>query len=299
MLRVNPASSFDYNASHDSDLIAVASLADIVDDSSPNVGIDVMRIRNPWQGSSVDEFVEGIGEQLTSAERLSISRLHTEDAKLRHTLALWTLKEAFTKATGEGLHFDLQRLDFQLTLASSSSAPPNPPSGRTLFDGRPAVGWRFSLVELSLPPSEGGGAEPYWLALAVQDPVGDGSVEVLAELPDSRSFSGILRQGDAVGYLLAAVVNLTAVADHNDWRILFWFGCGASFFAAFVRLTLPKSQYCIDRQNAEKASVVQVSSGEKTRILMKEAWRALKLHWVRCIFGLCLMTGFNFFSQGP
>ncbi|GAA6038147.1 hypothetical protein JCM8097_005758 [Rhodosporidiobolus ruineniae] len=111
-------------------------------------------------------------------------------------------------------------------------------------------------------------------------------------------FSGILQQGYAVGYLLAAVVNLTAVADHNDWRILFWFGCGASFFAAFVRLILPESQYFIDRQNAEKASGVEVSSGEKTRIFMKEAWRALKLHWVRCIFGLCLMTGFNFFSHG-
>lgn len=31
-------------------------------------------------------------------------------------------------------------------------------------------------------------------------------------------FSGILQQGYAVGYLLSCVVNLTAVADHSDWR---------------------------------------------------------------------------------
>jgi SHS family lactate transporter-like MFS transporter len=31
---------------------------------------------------------------------------------------------------------------------------------------------------------------------------------------------------------------------------------------------------------------------------MREAWKALKLHWIRCVFAVLLMTGFNFFSHG-
>ncbi|CEQ39468.1 SPOSA6832_01010, partial [Sporobolomyces salmonicolor] len=101
-----------------------------------------------------------------------------------------------------------------------------------------------------------------------------------------------------VGYLLAAVLNLTAVPDHDDWRILFWFGAGASFFAALIRLVLPESPYFLERHAAEKVSGSTVSSVDKSKIFIREAGRALKLHWVRCIFGLCLMTGFNFFSHG-
>lgn len=131
-------------------------------------------------------------------------------------------------------------------------------------------------------------------------------------------FSGILQQGYAVGYLLAAVLNLTEVAKHGNWRVLFYFAAAVSAFAvslaalasrcspmlvnrpfliscfplsqAFIRLLLPESQAFIDRRNAEKASGTVVSSREKSRIFLKEAGRAVKLHWIRCIFAICLMT---------
>ncbi|BGO91632.1 hypothetical protein NBRC10512_008079 [Rhodotorula toruloides] len=112
-------------------------------------------------------------------------------------------------------------------------------------------------------------------------------------------FSGILQQGYAVGYLLAAVINLTLVPKHhNNYRILFYFAAAVSAFAAIVRACLPESEYFLKRREAEKASGNVVSSAEKSKIFIKEAGRALKLHWVRCIFALCLMTGFNFFSHG-
>lgn len=122
----------------------------------------------------------------------------------------------------------------------------------------------------------------------------------LEELPaEARGlFSGILQQGYAVGYLLAACLNLTLVAKHNDWRILFFFGAAVSVFAAGVRALLPESEYFLERRAAEKAAGTTVSSAEKSRIFIREAGRALKLHWVRCVFALCLMTGFNFFSHG-
>ncbi|GAA5983689.1 hypothetical protein JCM11641_000934 [Rhodosporidiobolus odoratus] len=111
-------------------------------------------------------------------------------------------------------------------------------------------------------------------------------------------FSGILQQGYAVGYLIVCVVNLTAVAQHDNWRILFWFSCAASFFAAIVRLCLPESAYFAARQAVEKASGSTVSSSQKSKIFMREAGRAVKLHWGKCVFGILLMTGFNFFSHG-
>ncbi|GAA5820011.1 hypothetical protein JCM11251_005447 [Rhodosporidiobolus azoricus] len=111
-------------------------------------------------------------------------------------------------------------------------------------------------------------------------------------------FSGILQQGYAVGYLIACVINLTAVENHNDWRILFWFAAAFSFFGALIRLLLPESAYFREKQEAEKAAGNTTSSSEKSRIFLRSAWDALKLHWVRCIFAVCLMTGFNFFSHG-
>ncbi|GAA6064042.1 hypothetical protein JCM10212_001468 [Sporobolomyces blumeae] len=111
-------------------------------------------------------------------------------------------------------------------------------------------------------------------------------------------FSGILQEGYAVGYLLSAVVNLTVVAKHNDWRILFFFGAAAAAFAAVLRAVLPESSYFLERRAAEKAAGTTVSSAQKSKTFLREAGRAVKLHWVRCVFSLCLMTGFNFFSHG-
>ncbi|BGP55623.1 hypothetical protein JCM8202_004884 [Rhodotorula sphaerocarpa] len=111
-------------------------------------------------------------------------------------------------------------------------------------------------------------------------------------------FSGVLQQGYSIGYLLSACINLTEVARTGNWRVLFYFASAVSGFAALLRIVLPESQVFIDRRAAEKESGVTVSSSEKSKIFMKEAWRALKLHWVRAIFAICLMTGFNFFSHG-
>ncbi|KPV74798.1 uncharacterized protein RHOBADRAFT_15257, partial [Rhodotorula graminis WP1] len=110
-------------------------------------------------------------------------------------------------------------------------------------------------------------------------------------------FSGLLQQGYAVGYLIAAVLNLTEVARHNDFKILFYFASAVSFFAALVRLVLPESAYFLERREADKAQGTTVSSSTKSKIFLREAGRALKIHWVRCIFAVIIMSLFNFFSH--
>ncbi|GAA5900823.1 hypothetical protein JCM5296_002193 [Sporobolomyces johnsonii] len=169
--------SIDYNVSHDSNLVAVATLSSDEFPRLPTVGIDLMRIRNPWQGSEANEFIEGIAEQLTLEENAALASLCDDSAKLRHALALWTLKEAYTKATGVGLLFDLKRVGFELglrpTLPSDSDARGDETTiGRGALDGRGLAGWTFHLVELA----EDDGT--YWLAVALQDPKGDGAVKL-------------------------------------------------------------------------------------------------------------------------
>jgi len=46
--------------------------------------------------------------------------------------------------------------------------------------------------------------------------------------------SGILQQGYSLGYLLAAVFNLTLVPN-NGWQILLYIGAGGSFFIGLAR----------------------------------------------------------------
>lgn len=136
-------------------------------------------------------------------------------------------------------------------------------------------------------------------------------------------FSGILQQGYAVrcyfrnlmisattrtpklilllsqvGYLVASVVNLEAVPRHG-WPILFFVGAGISTFAALVRLALPESTYFAERAQAAalQEDGQKISSGRKSKIFLVQAGKALKLHWVRCIYAVLLMAGFNFLSR--
>ncbi|KAF8889142.1 carboxylic acid transporter protein [Gymnopilus junonius] len=95
--------------------------------------------------------------------------------------------------------------------------------------------------------------------------------------------SGFLQEGYAVGYLLAAVINLFLVPEVSvSWRALFWTASGVSVFAAFIRLLLPESEVFLRAKALEKARDKEM----------------LKKHWLLCIYAVLLMTGFNFLSHG-
>ncbi|KAI0074125.1 MFS general substrate transporter [Panus rudis PR-1116 ss-1] len=109
--------------------------------------------------------------------------------------------------------------------------------------------------------------------------------------------SGILQQGYAVGYLLAAVINLNLVPSVSaGWRALFWTGAGISLFAAFIRMLLPESEVFLRAKALEKAR--GKTTKHKTKVFMHETWVMLKRHWLLCIYAVLLMTGFNFLSHG-
>ncbi|KAF9503768.1 hypothetical protein BS47DRAFT_1378376 [Hydnum rufescens UP504] len=116
--------------------------------------------------------------------------------------------------------------------------------------------------------------------------------------------SGVLQQGYAVGYLIAAVVNLSVVPKHS-WRSLFWVAAGLSAFAGLLRATLPESEVFRrrqmqkrDAQDFAEANGAPVETRTKTQIFIHETVEMLKRHWLLCIYAVLLMTGFNFLSHG-
>lgn len=124
------------------------------------------------------------------------------------------------------------------------------------------------------------------------------SATALEDLPvEARGLaSGVLQQGYAVGYLIAAVINLYLV-PHTTWRALFWTASGLSAFAAIVRVLLPENGVFV-RARREKRTEIDKPAQSKTRIFFHEVGQMLRNHWLRCIYVVMLMSGFSFLSHG-
>ena len=117
----------------------------------------------------------------------------------------------------------------------------------------------------------------------------------LENLPvEVRGFvSGVVQQGYAVGYLIAAVINLRLVPHvRQGWRSLFWTAAGISFFAAIVRALIPESEIFLRARRIEREK--GNTTARKTKIFFIETKRMLKKHWLLCIYAVLLMTGTSF-----
>lgn len=108
--------------------------------------------------------------------------------------------------------------------------------------------------------------------------------------PARGLLSGIMQQGYAFGYLLAAVINLTVVqTSPYGWRSIYFIGAGFSLAAAIVRACLPESkQFLMAREEAKES---HMTSGQATKAFFREIGACLKSNWIRCIWGICMMTG--------
>jgi len=108
--------------------------------------------------------------------------------------------------------------------------------------------------------------------------------------------SGVLQQGYACGYLIAAVINLSLVPHtSHTWRTLFWTASGISAFAALVRALVPESEVFLRARAQQNAT--GATTGKKTRVFIKQASTMLKKHWLLCIYAVLLMTG-TFLASG-
>jgi len=101
--------NYNYNVSHHGNYVALASDPDIV------VGVDIMEnSAEAWgkllRNDTLDEFLENFRRELTFEEWELVTRAGSEDITRRLFLQLWTMKEAYIKANGLGLGFDLNRI---------------------------------------------------------------------------------------------------------------------------------------------------------------------------------------------
>jgi len=110
-----PLASFDYNISHDGDLVVMLCRAQegVCTDSTGEVrlGVDVMQLRLPAGFVSVAELEETVADFLCPAEREHLRSVVRTDDKLAILLRYWTAKEAISKALGVGLGHPLADLD--------------------------------------------------------------------------------------------------------------------------------------------------------------------------------------------
>ncbi len=96
-------------------------------------------------------------------------------------------------------------------------------------------------------------------------------------------FSGILQQGYAVGYLLAALV-YWIVFPHFGWRGLFVAGVLPALLVIYIRAHVPESPVWLRERERQRSKF-------KMSIFFKE-------HGALFIYAALLMTAFNYMSHG-
>lgn len=102
--------------------------------------------------------------------------------------------------------------------------------------------------------------------------------------------SGILQQGYAFGYVLAACANLGVGGTPESFKTVFWIAAGLSIGVGLVRILFPESQQFLE---AKKRGKKAVTAGA----FLRETKKMLAAEWKLCVYCIILMTWFNFYSH--
>ncbi len=116
---------------------------------------------------------------------------------------------------------------------------------------------------------------------------GLGAALAMEALPAEKRglFSGILQEGYAVGYLIAALV-LAVLFVHIGWRGMFVIGVLPALLIFYIRSHVPESPAWLAGQ-AQK-----ISAGPYP------LWRAFTARWPLFIYAILFMAAFNYMSHG-
>lgn len=138
--------NFNFNVSHEGDWVVLASEPICV------CGIDVAAPEDRRGGGKRIDLFEDFADQLTEEEW----RLVQEEAAVRRPdvssdetpgyeafQRLWSCKEAFTKARGDGLGFRLQRAGFSFQQLEPDTGLGPAFLAAVRLDGQPVADWRF------------------------------------------------------------------------------------------------------------------------------------------------------------
>ncbi|ESN94883.1 hypothetical protein HELRODRAFT_133824, partial [Helobdella robusta] len=98
-------SNFDFNISHQDELVVLAS------EFHGRIGVDTMAIDRPIGSKSLDKFFETMKRQFKMNEWKFIKSAPCDKSKLFNFLRLWCMKESYVKALGDGIGFQLSRIE--------------------------------------------------------------------------------------------------------------------------------------------------------------------------------------------
>ncbi len=105
--------------------------------------------------------------------------------------------------------------------------------------------------------------------------------------------SGVLQAGYPTGYLVAGVVYGVAF-DHIGWRGMFLVGALPALLLVFyIRARIPESAAW--RTGSAPGAT---AANARTQRAARTTWSELAAHWPLALYGVALMTAFNFFSHG-
>ena len=139
------APNFNYNVSHEGRYVALAA------EPHRLCGIDVAAPETSRSGKPrpMTEQLKLVERQLTRAEVACIMRAGPEERAMEAVFRrFWSLKEAYTKARGDGLGFEFHRCDFQLCGVTRGAAGQPVQMATVAVDGTPLPHWCFAIQGL-------------------------------------------------------------------------------------------------------------------------------------------------------
>ncbi|KAK5986165.1 L-aminoadipate-semialdehyde dehydrogenase-phosphopantetheinyl transferase [Trichostrongylus colubriformis] len=105
-----PHTTFGLNITHQGDFVGFASSC------TSSVGVDVMRLDKERAGKTADDYINSMAKSASSDELRMMRSQPTEAMKMTMFYRYWCLKEAFLKATGDGIIDDLSRINFKVDM---------------------------------------------------------------------------------------------------------------------------------------------------------------------------------------
>eukprot|EP01111_Echinosteliopsis_oligospora_P013721 TRINITY_DN4994_c2_g1_i2.p1 TRINITY_DN4994_c2_g1~~TRINITY_DN4994_c2_g1_i2.p1 ORF type:complete len:457 (-),score=110.69 TRINITY_DN4994_c2_g1_i2:64-1434(-) len=135
LVNLPDGSNFNFNVSHAGDWVVLGAENDDI------IGVDVMDVKIPGR-QSAQEFFHTMREMFTGAEWRVIKEPSSEKDQVAQFFRIWCLKEAYIKAVGVGLGFDLKRAQFHMDNKDKAN------SATLTIDGGARPDWRFDFAYL-------------------------------------------------------------------------------------------------------------------------------------------------------
>lgn len=133
-----PAPNWNYSVSHEGDYVVLASEPVCVCGCDVAAPLSVRRRGATSPPAALPDFFRSFEQQFTPLEWESIRGAGGEAQQETEFRRHWSLKEAFVKATGEGLGFELKHVEFRIAGTTATAS----------VRGTPLHGWVFHLHEL-------------------------------------------------------------------------------------------------------------------------------------------------------